>query len=166
MTPPAAISGNFADIKLVKTRSVVQMVIEIPIERAKEVTDAFGWPQPGSEIHVAVARMRIQDNTLAQKAKPSKQPAQSRAERARRLCGVQKFRDWAVKRFAPGESWRDISAADQYKFTSDWIKEYCGVNSKSELDPLTGNADWPPAKAFDKLYSEFRQATGKETERR
>ena len=46
-----AILGSYADFKLVKTRSVVQVVIEVPLERAHEalhVDDAFvllasGW---------------------------------------------------------------------------------------------------------------------------
>ena len=57
MTKPAAIMGTFADLKTVKTRSVVQMVIEIPIEQGAQIIEAFGFPRPGEEVPVAVARM-------------------------------------------------------------------------------------------------------------
>lgn len=46
MTELAAISGTFADFKLIKTRSVAQLVIEIPIEQSKKAIDAFGFPLP------------------------------------------------------------------------------------------------------------------------
>ena len=158
MTPPAAISGNFADIKLVKTRSVVQMVIEIPIERAKDVTDAFGWPQPGSEIHVAVARLKTE---TVEKKRP---PAQSRAELARRLCGVADFQDYLKERFYPGTSWQTLG--NRYERASHWVKLECGIQSKSELDPPDGNAtSYAPAEAWDRLYADFQQATGRMAER-
>ena len=159
MTPPAAISGTFSNLVVVKTRSVVQMIIEVPIERAHEVTDAFGWPQPGSEIHVAVARLKTE---AVENKRP---PAQSRAELARRLCGVAAFQEFMLRKYSVDCNWAE--GADRYYFTSEWIKQECGVNSKSELDPPDGNATgYAPAEAWDKLVSEFRQATGKEAERR
>ena len=51
------ILGSYADLKIIKTRSVVQIVVEVPLERGKEVTDLFGLPQPNAEVHVVVARM-------------------------------------------------------------------------------------------------------------
>jgi hypothetical protein len=57
MTNLAAIQGTFADFKTVKSRSVVQIVIEIPIEAGKHAIDVLGFPQPGAEIPVALARL-------------------------------------------------------------------------------------------------------------
>lgn len=59
MTANAVLSGTYSDFKIVKTRSVFQMVIEGPIERAAEAVAMFGVPQPGQEIHVAVARLQV-----------------------------------------------------------------------------------------------------------
>jgi hypothetical protein len=58
MTAPAAIAGSFADYRLVKSRGCLQLVIEIPVERQAEAFAALGYPVPGSDIHVAVARMK------------------------------------------------------------------------------------------------------------
>ena len=170
MTPPAAISGNFADIKLVKTRSVVQMVIEIPIERAKEVTDAFGWPQPGSEIHVAVARLRVGQ----QEEKPKRSWKQmTRAEQAGVLCNDPAFQNWIAWHEVYGgllESDSDsrwVTRSVTAEGAARYVRRACGVKSRSELDPPDGNATgYAPAEAWDRLVSEFRQATGKEAERR
>ncbi len=57
MTDRAAIAGTFADMKSVKTRFVVQMIVEIPIENAEAVVAMFGYPKPGAEVPVAVARL-------------------------------------------------------------------------------------------------------------
>ena len=93
-----------------------------------------------------------------------RQPAQSRAERARRLCGVHQFQDWLFEFTFGNNVERD---PDPYRDASIRIKKICKVKSKSELDPPDGNATgYAPAEAWDKLVSEFRQATGKETEQR
>lgn len=52
----AAIAGSFADAKIVKTRSTLQLIIELPIEQADAALKALGGvPQPGREKPVAVA---------------------------------------------------------------------------------------------------------------
>lgn len=63
----AVVSGTYSDFKIVKTRSVFQMVIEGPIERAAEAVAMFGVPQPGQEIHVAVARLQVPAPSVARK---------------------------------------------------------------------------------------------------
>jgi hypothetical protein len=70
----AVVTGAYSDFKLVKTRSVVQMIVEIPIEYGEKVTRMFGLPQPGAEVPVVVARLDAQ-HTTAQK------PQEARAER-------------------------------------------------------------------------------------
>lgn len=57
MTANAVISGNYADFKLVKTRGVCQLVVEIPIEQAEQAVQMFGIPRGGEEIAVALARL-------------------------------------------------------------------------------------------------------------
>ncbi len=40
MSKPAAIDGRFADFKLIKTRSVCQLVVEVDITRADDALAA------------------------------------------------------------------------------------------------------------------------------
>lgn len=54
----AAISGTFADYRLVKSRGVLQLVVEIPVELQAEAFEALGYPVPGTDIHVAIARLQ------------------------------------------------------------------------------------------------------------
>lgn len=52
----SAIAGTFSDIKTIKSRSVVQLCIEVPIERADEALSILGGvPQPGRERWVGIA---------------------------------------------------------------------------------------------------------------
>lgn len=51
----AIIRGCYADIKTIKTRSTVQMVIELPVEQGAEIIRKFGFPNPGVEVPVVVA---------------------------------------------------------------------------------------------------------------
>lgn len=77
----AAIAGNYAEFKLVKTRGVFAITIEFAVERTAEVFAALGYPQPGTEIPVAVARLRkevmpvgsIQEHTRTIDTPPSSQ---------------------------------------------------------------------------------------------
>lgn len=52
---PRAITGDYADFKLVRTRKVCQVVIELPIEQAGEVARLLGFPDPGGNTMCAVA---------------------------------------------------------------------------------------------------------------
>lgn len=148
MTIPAAIQGNYADFKLVKTRSVAQLIIEVPIERAKEVVDAFGIPQPSSEIAVAVARLAPgSSQSKPAQANPSqRKPAATRAEKARRLCGVPEFQKF-------------MRCGDYYE-TSRAVKNRCNVLSKRMFD--TG---MDAAHRWDTLLAEYEQHTGRMAEK-
>lgn len=55
---PAAFSAAYADIKTIKTRQVVQVIFEVPIEAAGHAYNVLGgWPDFGSEKWFAIARL-------------------------------------------------------------------------------------------------------------
>lgn len=52
----SAVLGTFSEVRFVKTRSVIQIIVEVPIENADEAMKALGgFPQPASERWVGVA---------------------------------------------------------------------------------------------------------------
>jgi hypothetical protein len=55
MSNPAAIRADFCNIKNVMGRKVIQIVCEIPVERANEVYQTLGWPDAHSPKAVAIA---------------------------------------------------------------------------------------------------------------
>ena len=64
----AVIKGEYADFKLVKTRNVVQMIIEVPIEQATLITTRFGIPNPNESCWVAVAKLDVTKTNVNNKA--------------------------------------------------------------------------------------------------
>src|ERR1019366_715702 len=94
MNTPRAIDGDFADVRSVKTRSVIQMIIEIPIERGEELIRMFGFPQPGKPVRVAVARLNLKPELEV--VPDTREPVSG-----------------GNKTGAGGRSWSDLSPAQQ-----------------------------------------------------
>lgn len=102
MVEPAAIAGTFSDLKTVKTRSVVQMIIEVPIERGAEIIAAFGFPRPGDEVPVAVAR--LDPEKVKHAPEPPEKPRKpfedyTLAQQAGMRCGDEKFWEFLLQRY-------------------------------------------------------------------
>ena len=57
MSDHKVIQGTYSDFKIIKTRSVAQFIIEIPLENASHAIDMFGLPSPECEKWVAVAML-------------------------------------------------------------------------------------------------------------
>lgn len=74
MTHPAALQATYSDFKLIKTRSVISLSFEAPIEHAGIVHDVLGIPVPGKEIGVGIARLNNDASIMREieeKMKPS-----------------------------------------------------------------------------------------------
>ena len=145
----AVIQGTFADLKSVKTRSVVQMVVEIPIEQAEQVIKAFGFPQPGAEIAVAVARLD------PEKAKAAPAPPEKPKKRFHELplsqqaalrCQDEQFTIFLHNKFTQAfkdallnldSGWTEFRSVprDRYKdIARKMVCELCAVVSRREFD--------------------------------
>lgn len=60
--PSDAFSATYSDWKLIRTRKVVQIVLEVPIEAADHAYKVLGgMPNPASEIWVGVARFKSEN---------------------------------------------------------------------------------------------------------
>lgn len=53
----SAIQAEVVNYKLIQTRKVLQIVLEVPIEHANHVTSTLGWPQADTTLSVGVARI-------------------------------------------------------------------------------------------------------------
>lgn len=136
---PAAIKGTFADFKLVKTRKLAQVVIEIPIEEADHALAVLGGlPRSDGERWVAIARLMAgaaiapqADSSLGSAVSarnPSGSPAPKRertpAEQAGFLCTLPEFQKW-------------MGAIDA-ESAADRLRGECGVKSRAQI---TSNPD-------------------------
>lgn len=141
MTNSAAWSGDYADFKLIKTRKVFQVVIEMPIEQAAPFVAAFGMPDPSTGVPVALAR--LDPNAKPEKPKRSWSEL-SRAEQAGIACNEPEFRKFLAKD-SPAFLMLDLDMAAQD------VRAICKVESRSDIDLF------PDAiAAWDKLYSDYQ----------
>ena len=148
MAAPAVIQGTFADFKLIKGRSVLQIVIEVPIEHGDAVIKAFGVPQPGHEIPVAVARLvegKAEKRTAAPKAiegQGRKWSELSRAQQAGIRCGDRSFRQFLSEVLG-----RQIDGVDE---AAEVVRRHCGVSTRAEIDVEDGASRY-----WDALNGEY-----------
>lgn len=62
MTDPAAFSATYSDWKVIKTRQVVQIILEVPLKAAGHAYNVLGgMPDFENEGWVAVARLEKKD---------------------------------------------------------------------------------------------------------
>ena len=152
----AAFEATYSDFKLIKTRSCVQVVFEIPIEK---VDDAYavlgGMPKPGAEVWCAIARLNMKKATgplfetkpvpELPKPKAIRAPvaADKRlAQRAGMLCAELPFR-----KFLEEETNQPILSEEDAAII---LRGICGVASRSEIIVGTAEGD-----TFEQLLGRY-----------
>lgn len=123
------IEGTFADIKSVKTRGVAQIVIEIPIQNAEHAIRLLGYPQPATEVHVAIARLKNGDGAIEEPAEPEtpKQRLRDKSvgQQAALCCKDAVFRAYLREAFR--------AAVDTKGEAASWIRDYFLVPSRADI---------------------------------
>lgn len=131
----AIASGSYADMKIVKTRSVMQVVVEIPIEQANSFIEMFGVPVPGAEIPVAIARLNKQNEVAGAgplRPQPPKPEAEARDTPRRPFHELPPSQQAALKCNDPDfQQWIGADDAEDAAFR---VRRGCQVTSRSELD--------------------------------
>ena len=120
-TPPAAIQGDYVDLRFVKTRKVCQIVIELPIEAGGEFVRIFGTPNPVTGVPVGLARMDPA-------AKPERKGGKL-AQRAGILCGEGAF--W---KFLEAMGYPVFDALVKDAMAGAHVRTICNVTSRRDLD--------------------------------
>lgn len=122
------LQATYSDLKTVKSRSVCQLILELPIEALTDVVGLFGAPVPGSEVWVAVARLRAPgaepaSEPVAAVSQPELPPPRKPAKLAQIagiLCNEGAFQKWS------GNANADEAAK--------WLRGHCNVDSRADLD--------------------------------
>jgi len=155
----AVISGSFADYRLVKSRSVLQVIVEIPIEQQGAAFAALGYPLPGTEIPVAVARLNPRAGAEPESTQPLPQssgqarlegrtvgsipttgakeryaamtPAEQAVTRAAMLAQDFRFRMWITERELPRSAYGGFYANEQE--AADLIRSLCCDGNSRKL---------------------------------
>lgn len=133
------VKGTYADFKVIRSRKVVQMIIEVPIEQANDLTTKFGIPDPSMDKWVAVAYLK--DNHI--------NPTHDNTDMVKTagiLCKTPKFAEFINFKF---NAKIDVHDADA---VANVVRSVCGIGSRSSL------ATNPMArKSFEDLHREYRR---------
>lgn len=161
----AVVHGSFADFKIIRSRGFAQLIVEIPIERAQAAIAAFGIPQPGVEIPVAIALLvkapepvKAPDIAKSERGKDayrSKDAMEQAVTRASLLCKDMKFQQWMRERRGVSIFPRGCMGLEREGLVSIWLRESLAVKSRNEIA-----LDERAYKAFLAMEMEFKQSVG------
>lgn len=146
--PSDAFSATYSDWKLIRTRAVVQIVLEVPVEQADHAYNVLGgMPNAAKEIWVGVARFKPGTEVMpnqgpgaktADKTVPaldSTTPARARkswhelalSAQAGMLCDDPSFDRFLREQFS---TYHGFPIADA-------VRHYCDVKSRKDILPDT-----------------------------
>ena len=134
------IQGTYADFKIVKTRNVAQMVVEIPLEEAQSAITMFGVPTPQKEQWVAVAALH--EVSVTSNGEEGRKAIVS----SQMLCRSYKFGFFLREQMGMTE----VEDTDESR--AQGLRTILGINSRSELGKDEGSL-----KAFYRIKGEFDQ---------
>ena len=150
------IKATFSDWRPVKSRKVLQIVLEVPIEQTEEVLTRLGAPMPDQEKWVAVALLDpkaqlrdMLDHSLEHETTKPRIVVDSDMERAR-THSVMLAKD---PRF-----WAWAKVYDE-KGAAEVIREWCGIDTRGKIA-----TDRNAFLAFGRLRDKFERATGRAAE--
>lgn len=132
-------AGTYADWRLVRTRGVVQVVLEVPLDKADAAYQVLGgMPDSGKEVWFAVARLKPNGKTA-----PSPIPHPKRlVQQAGIYCADPVFQRFLMEK---GLAMDHSEAA-----AADAVREACGVHSRSEI--IVGSI---PADKWERLAAQY-----------
>ena len=113
--------GTYSDLKIIKGRKVMQMVIEFPLEASSTFTECFGLPQPDMEQWVVVAKLK-------EEAVRRNEGATVAIQQAGILCKEEAFGVWL--RDSRGMSEVDPTNPDTI---AQALRAILGIRSRADL---------------------------------
>lgn len=152
-----AFQATYSDFKLVKTRKVVQIVLEVPVEHANIVLDVLGgMPDPSKESWVGVALIRPD----AAKPQPAVQPRLAVAKRDWRdvppsqqagiRCDEPVFAAFLKENYP--DEWHESQEA------AECVRLICAVESRSMLNEGAHRVIWTQLNSQFEAWKQIEHA--------
>ncbi len=143
-----AIKATFSDFKLIKTRKVAQLILEVPIEQANAALAALGGvPQFDSEQWVGIAPISQEAASRGEVEVPPSKKEITLAQRAGMLCQDGLFQKFILqgvdKSVLEGSTNISESAANALRYE-------CDVVSRADIKEGTSAGE-----AFSVLLTEY-----------
>lgn len=156
MTKAAAFSAAYTDWKLIRTRSVVQIVFEVPIEKSREAYDALGgMPTPAAEVWCGICRLQepLAKEVIEKPRPPAARAPQSGgahrswhemspAQQAGMLCNEVSFVNFLKQNYRE-EFNQTTGPANQFERAAQVVRDWCGVVSRRHIqDDDQSGTNW------------------------
>ena len=131
--------GTYSDFKIIKSRNVAQIIVEIPLEQSDDFIAMFGIPKPTSEKWVALAGLNEEVVDRNEKA-----------TKAIQICGMV-CKDEKFGIFLRDE--KKLAEVNPYRADTiaDGLRALLGIRSRTELHKNDNLVAW------NRLYSEYEQ---------
>jgi|ERR1700677_275859 len=144
----------YSDWKLIKTRGVVQVVLELPVEKSNEAYEALGGMPTSHEVWCAVAILDLKKASgplFEEKTNPEPKPKAPRTpvaidKRLAQRAGILSTDPIFWKYLEHISQMTDVNETE----AAAYIRTKCGVESRSEI--VVGSE---AAEAFDGIQTEF-----------
>lgn len=117
MTDLAMLKATYTEWKMVKTRKVLVLSFEVPLEMQAQVQEALGTPMPDQSIWVAIAKL-------------TEEAGEEKGGRLARQAGIM-CHEVAFHQF--------VEVNDE-EAAAEFIRTHCGVLSRRNLDHNDGAA--------------------------
>lgn len=157
MTDEAIIEAEYVEWRMVKTRSSLQLIFEVPLEHQQQVMRALGVPLPNVSTPVAIARLvpaaersnvvQIEDHRPAEEDDPvGDDPRKPRplSQIAGMFCNNVLFQKFIQEE---SDGWNHRPTTDE---AAEWLRANCGIASRTEL-----NHDEQAAERFQKIRDRY-----------
>lgn len=131
------IQGTYSDYKIVKSRSVAQIIVEIPLETAESFVQMFGMPLPSKEKWVALAM-------LNEKVINKNDDITFAIQKCGILCKDKRFGKFLQKE----KKMHEVNPDDENSIASA-LKTILGIRSRTELHNQQSLLAW------NRLLSEY-----------
>jgi hypothetical protein len=140
MTGVSVTHGTFSTLRVIKTRSVAVLEIEVPLERMNDALTALGGiPLPGKEPWVAVALLKVESKRQPDKARSvdareryaSSGDMQKATARAALLCQNAMFQKWIAGQVRFPSSEDETGAAQN-------LRTFLNIRTRSEIGTDAG----------------------------
>ena len=134
------VQGTYADFKIVKTRNVAQIIVEVPLEQAQSAIQMFGVPTPTREQWVAVAALHeVSVHTNGEEGQRAIVSAQMG-------CKSQMFGKFLREQMGI------LEVEDNDESRAESLRSILGITSRSEL-----GKDKSTLEAFYRIKGEYDQ---------
>ena len=131
MSDAAAFKACYADWKLIKTRGVIQIILEVPLHEADTAYQVVGgMPNAAAERWFAVARLQEPRKVTTFKSRSWHE--MSPAQQAGVLCQDDVFAKFLAER----DGWKG-NALPSTERCAEMIRSMCGVTSRKDILPGT-----------------------------